>query len=302
MVEHADIEGWFGAEIATYFANKRRGGDAGNKGTRYEDHFVAYKVAEAAAALIDAPSGADPHIRSQADGFVDDVRIAIPSATDYYQLKNADSVNWSSGEHPIATDFALQFRLSRHLDEPGPSTALVVPTANLAAMLRKNIPGAIAAHTQVRHFPWAVTLNRLVLESDTLRNLLRKLASVENASDDVLSGVMYALMNACLERPEGATALELFAQAAKLFPNQLRLMPADADSFRYLFLRDAFMRVLANIEGLSYGAERGFFHWSGFGTSGIFESDVSSDAFKAFQDEVVRRNPATFEDFEKVVP
>lgn len=300
MVERADIVACLGQDAATYFANKRRGGNAGNKGTRYEDHFVAYQIAKAAAALFDNAGAADPHIRAQVDAFVDDVRIATASTTDYYQLKNADAINWTAGEHPIATDFALQMRLCEHLAEAAPSTTLVVSFADLAATLRECIPAAIRAHTRVEHFPWAATLNRLVLESDEIRRVLSKLANLENASNDVLSGVLYALMNACLEKPDGGTVRELLAQAARLFPSQLRVLPADEDWSGHL--REDFTHILANIEGLSYGAARGFFHWSGFGTSGIFGSNVSSDAFKAFQDDVVRHRPATFEEFEKVLP
>lgn len=300
MADRSDVEACLGAAVAIYFANKRRGGDAGNKGTRYEDYFVACKVAQAAAALMDDVAANDPHVSTQVGAFVDDARFATPTATGYYQLKNANTVTWTTGDNPIATDFAWQFRLCSHLREPAPTTSLVVSSTDLAADLRESIPDVIKSHTQVVHFPWTVTLNRLVLESEEIRRHLSALANVENASNDVLSGVMYALMNAVIEKPEGDTIRGLLAHAAKLFPSQLRALPVEEDWHRHL--REEFTQVLANIEGLSYRAARGFFHWSGFGMSGTFASDVTSDAFKAFQDDIVRRNPATFEAFEKVLP
>lgn len=51
-----------------------------------------------------------------------------------------------------------------------------------------------------------------------------------------------------------------------------------------------------------YGAKRGFFHWSGFGTSGVFASSVLSYEFNSFQFAIIQAAPKIFEEFEKVLP
>lgn len=61
----AAIEDCLGKDAAKYAANKHRGGSSGAKGARYEDFFLAVKVAEAAAALVDDPDAEWPHVKGQ---------------------------------------------------------------------------------------------------------------------------------------------------------------------------------------------------------------------------------------------
>lgn len=301
MSTNADITACLGEGPAKYAANKHRGGSSGNKGTRYEDFFIAYKAVEAAVRLLTDHNAPNPHIKGQDDvGFVDDARIASDTATDYFQLKNKDAVSWTAGKHPIATDFGYQMTLSKHVGEPAPTTNLVVPTAELAAKLQEGIPTEIKDHTQVHHFPWSVTANRLVLESANLREWLTKLAHVDAPTNEALSGAFGTFLMASIEYPDGATASDLADLATRMYPGQLRLLPITEDWEQHL--NPGFTRVLAGIPGLVYGAKRGFFYWSGFGTSGVFGSSVLSEEFKNFQNDIVQIGPKTFEEFEEVLP
>ena len=300
MANDSDIERCLGSAAARYAANKHRGGSSGNKGTRYEDFFIAYKVVEAAAQLLSDPFAPDPHVKGQDYGFVDDARIASQSATDYFQLKNKDSVSWTAGDHPIELDFAYQFKLSSYLQEQAPSTNLVVPTAELAAVLQASIPDSIKAHSLVHHFPWYSTPNRLVFECAELRGWLKSIAHVEEPTNDALSGALGALMFACIEYPDGATIRTLVECAQRVFPGQLRLLPT-TENWEDL-LRADFKGVLAGIQGLTYSAKRGFFCWSGFGTSGVFGYSVLSEEFTTFQNDIVQFVPRNFEEFEGVLP
>lgn len=300
MAEDADIRACLGDQAAQYAANKHRGGSGGNKGTRYEDYFIVCKVVEAAVALLDDPTASNPIVQSQVYGFVDDVRIADASGTGYFQLKNKGTASWTAGTHPLVTDFAHQAALATYLGEPSPYTNLVLSSAELAAAMLNDIPDMIRHHTNVLYFPWYSTFNRHVLEHDELRQQLAKLATTDNAPNDVLTGILGALLMACLVKPEGATILELLTEANRMFPSQLRLMPAEQNWEHYLL--DDFHSVLAKVEGLVYGAKRGFFYWSGFGTSGVFGSNVLSDEFKEFQNDIVQFKPKTFEEFEKFLP
>ncbi|MDP3251143.1 MAG: hypothetical protein Q8M77_04460 [Hydrogenophaga sp.] len=300
VATNADIHDCLGAEAATYAANKERGGSSGKKGARYEDFFLAYKTAEAAVCLLSDPEGHNPHIKGQVFGFVDDARVASDAATHYFQLKNKAAVSWTAGARPLETDFAYQVALSKHLSEPETSTHLVVPTAELAEALRASVPGGIKAHSHVHQFPWTETANRLVLECEELREWLLCLANVENPTDDVLSGALGILLMASIERPDGATARELVECACRMYPGQLRMLPAGDDWERHF--KPEFTQVLAKIPGLVYGAKRGYFYWSAFNTSGVFGSYVLSDEFTEFQNLIVQNNPKTFEEFEEVLP
>jgi hypothetical protein len=300
VATHADIQACLGSDAAQYATNKHKGGSSGNKGTRYEDFFIANKVVEAAAQLIELPMSPDPHIQGQHLGFVDDLRIAWPARTHYFQLKNACIVTWLTGEHPIATDFHCQKVLSEHCAEPDPHTSLVVSTSTLADSLAANMPAHIQDHTSVEHFPWHPTINRLVMERPALQGQLAELTHIEQATLDALSGTFGAVLMSCLQHPGGATVREIMVHASRMFPGQLRLLPPTENWENHLL--PEFKRVLDAIQGLSYGASRGFFHWMGFGTSGVFGSSVLSEAFQEFQRNIIQTEPTTFEAFEEALP
>lgn len=300
MASIADIKACLGEAVAKYAANKHRGGSNGKKGTRYEDFFMAYRVAKEAAMQFSDPARPDPLVQGQVEGFVDDLRVASNSSTSYYQLKNQAVVSWTSGDHPIAVDFAYQLALSTHLGEPAPNTSLVVSSAQLADTLAAAVPDNIKGHSQVHHFPWTDSANKLLLEWPELRAQLTELSNTESPTDDALYATFCMLLMACIENPEGASACELLAMAAKIVPIQVRLLPPTEDWESRL--DPTFRQVLDEIHGLVYAAKRGFFQWSGFGTSGIFRSSVLSEEFKQFQNDIVQHQPKTFEEFEGVLP
>lgn len=289
-----------GAAASEYAANKQRGGSNGKKGSRYEDFFLAYKAAEIAAEHLDGLDATSPLLRGQCIGFVDDVVVSAHDKTQYFQLKNVANVSWAAGKHPIETDFSHQYTLASHLQEPNPTTALVVSDPQLQQKLSKTLPAAIKAHSEVHFFPYCDGhLNRLVIESEDVQNLLRQLAKVENPNLDELAGVFGILIIACGEHPEGARVNEIVKTANSFFPNQLRSFSV-AD--KQPLLSEEFVCRLAMISGLSYAIERGFFRWAAFGTSGVFGFDCTNEQFKQFQEDVVQQQPTTFEEFERLLP
>lgn len=288
-----------GEDAFRYLLNKNRGGSSGKKGSRYEDIFFGYKIAEVAVEYFGQP-GPWPLVHSQVLGFVDDVVVRASSKSEYCQLKNVATLTWTGGEHPIATDFEYQHVIASKLGEPAPCTQLVVSDQMLYDSLRESIPDRIKDYTSVKYFPYADgSLNRVVLESTDLRELLRPLSKSENPTLDELEGVLGVLIISSFHHPEGGTVDELLRSANRKTPNQLRsLVVADLKQF----IRDDFRAVLAAIPSLTYSFDKGFFTWSGFGTSGTFPQDCASEQFAEFQEEVVRQRPLTFEDFEGLHP
>lgn len=297
---YRDIEACLGADVVSYAKNKHRGGSSGNKGTRYEDFFMAFKVIEAASLIIADTVAHDPFFKGQDTGFVDDLKVAHQSETSYFQLKNKATVSWTAGTHPLHIDFSYQHHLSTHLREPQPTTTLVVPTPELASSLSASMPSSIASHSSVYHFPWTETANVLVMEDETLRQRLRELSQLTTPTDDALCGTFCAVLSACIEFPNGATATQLVNKVHSMYPGQIRLLPLTEDWGSYLSpeLRSA----LDNIDGLLYGAERGYFYWKAFGTSGVLGQSVQSEEFQSFQRAVIESQPLNFEDFEQLLP
>ncbi len=285
---------------ATYAERKHRGGTNGAKGTRYEDLFLAVKVAEAAASLIDDPSAEWPHVMGQCYGFVDDARLSTSTRTEYYQLKNKESVSWTSGEHSIEADFYNQFRLATHLKEPMPTTGLVVANEKQHQSLTYSMPAKIASHSSVHYFPWLLTANRLVIQCPAVREPLKKLSKAEEPTLDDLTGVLGVLLITCIEHPDGASVEDIMTYASRVYPGQVRGFPASEDWERHL--TEPFRQVLTQIHGLSYGAKRGYFHWTAFGMSGVFGWSCVSKEFLEFQELIVKNAPKTFEELEKLLP
>jgi len=294
-----DIEVCLGVDVAGYAARKNTGGSAGNKGTRYEDIYAAFRITYFASELIGG-SEEDPHVSSQIVGLVDDFRISTSKSTDYYQLKNKQQVTWSGGDHPIQDDFAHQFRLSSYLGETSPTTNLVVPCDVIRTTMEQNKPEAISAHSSVHHFPWLETANRLILENQDLRAWLSIVSNVESPTYDVLEGAFSALLSASLAYPQGAQVSALLARASRMYPGQIRIGPPEMNWME--FLRSDFKGVIDLIPELSYVATRGYFRWEALNMSGVFSYPIGSAEFSAFQESVVLRNPLTFDDFEELLP
>jgi hypothetical protein len=294
------IDVLFGSEGVKYIERKHRGGSSGAKGTHYEDVFLAIKVAEAAANIVDGTSREWPYITGQYCCFVDDVRISLRTKTEYFQLKNLTTVpSWTSGEHPIAEDFYKQYQLSMKLEEPNPATILVVPEVTFVDRLGQNMPVHIRDFSSVCHFPSFSSPDLLVWEVDWVRDMLRKLSVDENATIDQLFGLLGALLMACRASQHGDSACDIVDHVARMHPNQIRVIP-DPGNWN-LRLRPDFQKILAQIPGLDYRMERGFFHWSGLGTSQTFVFNCLSNEFNRFQEDVESRQPTTFEEFEEML-
>ena len=291
----------FGNEDVEYVKRKHCGGSSGARGAHYEDVFLAIKVAEAAANFVDGISSEWPYITGQYRCFVDDVRISFSTKTEYFQLKNYATIpSWTSGEHPIADDFYKQYQISMELQEPNPTTSLVVPEETFLDKLKQNMPTHISGFSSVYHFPSFDSPDRFVWEVGWVEDILRKLSTDENAETDQLVGLLGAFLMACRTSQQGDNAGDIVGHVARMHPNQIRVIPDQQDW--NLLLKSDFQKILAQIPGLDYRIERGFFHWSGLGMSQTLDVSCLSNEFKLFQEDVESRRPTTFEEFEEMLP
>ncbi|KAG0194286.1 hypothetical protein DFQ28_000531 [Apophysomyces sp. BC1034] len=269
------IEKLFGPEGLKYLRNKHTGGTSGKKGTRYEDQFAAFKIAEALANHANA--GEDlPHIEEQALGFVDDLVVAAHAATRYFQCKNAVSVVWTGGAHPISEDFKCQIALAEALEKPGPRVELVVSDDKTAARLAQEIPSDIAEVASVVDFPYFGSINQLVMAHAPLREQLSVLTRKEKPALDDLEGVFGALLLGWI-KVVGSSSVDAIAQAARQqSPQLLRTFPLTDGAEHVL---QAFVDALAHIPGLRYSVKRGFFSWA----RGVYALSAKSDSNEAEQ-------------------
>jgi len=289
----------FGEAVAKYAANKHRGGSNGKKGTRYEDFFIAFEVANVIARHLEGGGNDWPEIGAQSEGFVDDVVLLTAISSEFSQLKNVHSLSWTGGQHPIVTDFEYQKVWAEFVGLPGLATTLVVSSAEVAHQMSANIPSSIARHTTVKSFPYCDgSMNRLVVESVELQRVLRLICKFENARLDELEATFGVIVLSCLDVSNTVSVKTLVNRTCQLYPNMLRLIVGNS----LPQLDQRFTEILSKIAGLGYHVQRGFLNWSAFGTSGVLGFDCTDVQFIRFQDEVVNRHPTTFEDFEELLP
>jgi len=293
------ISSCLGEAACKYALNKKRGGSNGKKGTRYEDFFLAYKTAEAAS-QHSFSFDAWPYLEGQTLGFVDDAVLHKKDNAAHYQLKNVKAITWTGGEHPIETDFSYQIALSTSLLQPSPSTSLVVSDKALRDELLGSMPESIKAHSDVEFFPYGDgSFNRLVLEYPFIQDVLRPLSKSLSPTMDELVSVYGVLILGCMLHPEGASVDEIIRSAKRYVPDQLGSIGV-VDMKK--FVTPEFVHILGAIPGLVYAFDKGFFSWKAFGTSGVFEVDCSTEQFKQFQATVIQQQPATFDEFEGLLP
>ncbi|RAS27942.1 hypothetical protein [Paraburkholderia bryophila] len=298
VLDDALIERMFGQSGLKYLRNKHTGGTSGKKGTRYEDQFAAFKIAEALADHV-RHGRQLPVIEEQALGFVDDLVVADSSATKYFQCKNSASVSWSGGDHPIGDDFKCQIDLATALQKPNPLVELVVAEAQTAENLADKIPPDIVACASVVHFPYFGSLNRLVLTHAPLREHLLALTRKEKPDLDDLEGAFSALLLAWI-KVVGESSVEAIAQAARQqSPQLLRTFPL-TDGEQHLLPQ--FIDALAGVTDLRYSVKRGFFSWTAEGFSETFTCECGSEEFARFQQRVIRAKPSNLDDFWELLP
>ena len=295
----ASIIACLGEAAAEYAQRKQRGGASGKKGTRYEDFFIAHKVAEIAASHFTNPVTSWPFLGGQTRGFVDDAVLSSPQKTEYYQLKNVGNVSWTAGDHPISTDFQYQYTLATHERQADPRTTLVMSSAAQVAAMQASMPNQISAHSSTVYFPYSDSLNRLVLENEALHEPLIALSKSNAPTKDELVGVLGVLIIGCMNNPEGASIDTILRSANSCAPSLLRVEGLIDEP---VTLRAQFVSILAQISGLTYDVSKGFFSWSGFGMTGVLPFSCRDPQFVQFQENVEQVAPTTFDGFEELLP
>lgn len=295
----ASITECLGAAAATYAQNKQRGGANGKKGPQYENYFIAYKVAEIVCQRLDGTIVDWPFLGGQTRGFVDDVVVSSAKANDYYQLKNVATISWTAGTHPIATDFSYQYAVANYEKQANPATHLVVANTAQQAAMHASMPADIAPYSTVSYFPYSDSVNRLILENESLHPVLGKLSKSVSPSADELTGVLGVLLMGCMNHPDGAGVDAILKSANTYHPNQIRVVGLTDEPVQ---LRTHFKTILAGIAGLTYDVSKGFFSWSAFGTTGVFGFSCDDQQFVQFQENVERVQPTTFDGFEELLP
>ncbi len=293
----------FGEEVIFYLQRKHAGGTSGAKGHKYEDIFAAVQIADGARRFVE--NGVTITIEAQAPWFfVDDLVVRDEScdAMTCFQLKNSPGVSWHGGAHSIAEDFTNQLRLSNADGQKNVRLTLVVSDRQRAESLKAEIPVEISADTQVIWLPWeektSLLCEKWAGEFEAIGWLSKHAVPDVQQLTEVL-----VILRAVWGDMKGPVAVSAVIEAARTI-SPIMIRPLVADEALQGNIREDFTNALAKIENFSYSIVKGFFVWeffspNGASSRGVFREDCLSDAFRGFQERVVRRQPATLDEIEE---
>lgn len=297
MYTPQDIERCFNAATRQYLENKNRGGSSGQKGTRYEDYFAVYKLAQLAPQILE--TGLAVYFTGQILAFVDDLIIDIPSQPlQHYQLKNSKTVSWSTGPHPIQDDFANQYHLNQVVCARASQLFLVIADATCADTLKASIPSVVQTFSQVLHFPYSPDILTVVAQVPDFHAALAYLSAFETPAPDKIDFVAKALIGAWItSSAANPSGHDLLTQAQSQSPQYIRSFQPDLD------LDPEVKEILKNIEDFEYNLAKGFLHWdyaNGL-QSGTPPYSIETDPFRRLQERIKDLRPATFEELENLL-
>ncbi len=298
MFSEQDIKNQFGEDILKYLKNKNKGGKSNERGNTYEKHFAVFRIAQCAPEVIER----ECIIRfwSQILAFVDDLIIERPqdSLRQHYQLKSGSSVVWGSGTSSISEDFRYQNQLNR-LQQITSELGLVVSTVETRQSLTRDIPNNIQPYSQVIHFHYEASLNKVIDKEPAFREGLTYLCAINNPTKDKIETVGAVLLGAwtSIDASSGVTLNDILDRARQQSPSFIRLIGPEPD------IDPDVKQILDSIPDFRYQLTKGFFHWE-FG-GGIEEGTLmyscDTPEFRRFQDRVKERRPTSFDELENLL-
>lgn len=296
------IEKACGKSALTYARNKARGGAAGQKGTRYEDHFAIFKVAEEAARVFNEgngrfEAGSDISVFSQILCFVDDLvlRQGRKRSVAHYQAKNRLSTTWGKGPKSLRSDFNRQLKLCTSLKVKC-SLNLVVSSAAAFQNLSGNITPKLRHCAKVIFFPYE-NISGLLRTYSPFRDAFVALNPRSSPTDSDLLSTATLLLGTWADTGNQVTIRQILKETGS------RGARGGAPAVRPLNSRKRLAPrlkvVLDAIPGFDYSLEKGFMQWRyGQTDSGCYRYACDSKEFGAFAKRQIQRRPKTYDDIE----
>lgn len=233
-----------GEEEARYLANKHRGGENNQKGGLYEDFYAVYQIVSC---IADYKTSLDAvAFQTQLeDTYVDDLLIAHHSINVYHQLKDTETLKWSTGEsRTIQSDFEHQIADCKERDENFALKLVYSATGSNVS----DIPDSIEGYTSVENFPHADEINQLVLISSSFKEALR-LISIKGdmSTDDELANIAVVFLGVWrgINTNKRIPLSDIVSRSGSIFNFNLAIYPDKV-------MKEECKSILDEIEGLEY--------------------------------------------------
>jgi hypothetical protein len=290
------IKTLFDLDTLTYYKNKRNGGNANQKGGRYEDFFSIMELAKLFHLVFNSTQQ-DVEIHAQADAFVDDLLISnkFENAQHHFQLKNTASVAWGKGAKSISDDFYKQKLLNDNIGIKNTRTILVCSEENKVNSLKNKKPKNIADFSDVIFFPSVETVNQLLLSHSEFRDAIKAICfSKQHDKLEALAKII--LGHWCDKKTTLCSAKTLLDELRGHFPNHLTRIIT-------LKLLPEVEAIFSKISNFDYCVNNGYFSWeySNGLDSGVLLYPVDSTQFYDFQQVIITQQPNQFSELESLL-
>lgn len=304
MVSRLDdesLEKLLGKKAVSRRSAKNCGGSNNFKGGRYEEFFGAHRVARLARKLI--TDHEDAFVEWQSDCFVDDfvVRRDHKSSFKGYQLKNSSNVSWNPVSDGIASDFALQQKVSSEEGYSDIRVRLVCSDQSVVHNLNATIPPSISAFSRATYFPYQEQLLHVFRDNPWMVEDFGFLSKHESPKKIDVEQVATIMMGAWSTKAPKALVSEVVEQARNASPTIVRVLGSDSDAKQQL--QPEFQSILSQLPDFEYEIKRGFLRWFAMGKStyGVLSFDCFREEFTKLQRQVIVMQPKSFQDIEGVL-
>jgi hypothetical protein len=284
----------FGSQAVARIEARHRGGVSGQKGSRFEDFFAVFRLAQEFARCYASETAKFTNvrraiIRAQVFAIVDDVAVETrnPPAIEHYQLKNVGQLTWKS----VRNDFLHQRRLCRKARIKS-RLYLVVPTKKLQSKLESAQKGQSTRCALVVVFP-NENVSVLVQTHQGFRNALIKLSPF--SKHDVESEKLLTLAKfLCGHWVTAANNKVSIADLARAMQTEAGAFCRPAKGNKKIPSDVA--RILAAVPGFTWKMRKGFFFWT-YGTtdSGRYPHHCWSPEFTQLIERFRKQKPISFD-------
>ena len=270
-----------------YLNRKHRGGEAGAKGTIYEDYYAIFQIvlyiARFEKKLTDVT-----FITQLQDTYVDDLLIVYPDMRIYHQMKNTDKLTWKTGSaRTIRSDFEYQINDCINRKE---TFRLKLVYSARDSEVGSTIPDTIKDFTTTEYFQYENDLNCMVLSCPEFQRALREISTNSDDSTmdelDNIATVFYGVWKSF--GVNNSVSLSAIVDRARMF-RYFNLSIFQDDN-----ISEECCSILDKIEGLEYSVKGKMFKWrkaSFEGCRPLVEVE-----------KIIQENrPATFSEFMKIL-
>jgi hypothetical protein len=260
------------------------GGNNNTKGNRHEQFFAVYKLVEFFTSFPDD----DIDISSQDKAFVDDLTILNKTSNTKvsYQLKDSKTVYWHKSRG-ISPYFIKQYKLDKNFHKIFfAKTILVLSQEKVYKLRNADIPKSIEQHTECLLFKNPDTVNRMLIENTDFREAIAAICAYPHEIDKI-EVVTQLLIGSWVTHKENEKSVSQFINLAKKGANP----DFFKDDSNHYSLDARIVRILDNIDGITYTIDNGYFNYNVGSFSGRVRAKLGTSFFNQICLEIMNKNP-----------